>query len=822
MARMCVNTGESAMRGVYAVSLAALVAGTTTPALAQDGAQAMRDAKTAQDSAASSAAQTEQPDSDFADIIVTAQKREQSLQDVPVVVTVLSADQLENAGVRDIKDLQTITPGLNVTSSTSQAQTSIRVRGVGTIGDNPGLESSVGTIVDGVYRARSSVAFGDLGALDRIEILKGPQSTLFGKNMSAGVINVVTSAPSFTPRAEFLASYGNYNAWTVSADATMPLIDDVVAGRFFAIKRQRDGFLDVRTGNGPRQNTTDVDEDYYVVRGQLLLQPAAGLSIRLIGDYADRRENCCLDTPTVVGPTAGFIDLLAPDAGIVRPADPFSRLTYANRETPTEIRDSGFSADVQYDIGGGLSLTSITAWRNWRGANGTDLDYSTADIWYRPVEGNVNTFKVFSQEVRLAYSGGIFNSILGGFYSNERLESRQATFFGSDYERYLGLLLSSGANPNTVSALTGLPVGSNFVANQGQSDSHQHRASSAAIFSDNSFTITDGLELSLGLRYTDEVKNLRSQYTNTVPAAACAAARARPIPAAAVSAICAPNADSAFNNIATTQRRTERRVSGSAKLAYRFSPEAMVYGSYANGFKSGGFNLDRGRFGPGIINPNTDFAAETVESYEIGAKTTLFGRQLLANIAGFYQTYKGFQLNTYTGISWLVASIPEVTSKGADFDLLWNTGIPGLTINAGATYADTRYGQFTPPAGISARLPGATLSYAPKWNVTGGFASRTPLTSDFDLTASASVKWSSEYNTGSNLDPFKIQGAYAMVNARIGFGPHSEAWTLELWSQNLTNAHVYQVVVDQPLQSGTYGAYLTPPRTYGVTGRVRF
>lgn len=820
------------------VSALAIAISLAAPAWAQDAANATRGDDAAQQTpvtpsapgAAVNAPEATESRGGVDDIVVTAQKREQSLQDVPVVVSVLSQEQLTNAGVRDIKDLQTITPGLNVTSSTSTAQTSIRIRGVGTVGDNPGLESSVGTVIDGVYRARSSVAFGDLGELQRVEVLKGPQSTLFGKNMSAGVINVVTAAPSFTPAAEFVGSYGNFNQYSVSGSATFGLVDEVLAARIFALKRERDGFMRVRTGAGPRSETRDGDEDYYTVRGQLLFRPLDGLEVRAIGDYTNRDENCCINTVSIPGPTAPFVDLLSPDAGLLRNRQPFSRQAFANRESPTRVEDYGASVQADYDVGGGFSATSITAWRVNDAANGTDLDFSSADIWYRPVD-NRNVFRVFSQEARLAFNSDRLNSILGVFYANERLQSDPVTLFGTAYESYFGYLLSAptGApNPNFVAALTGLPVGQNFVPGQGARDFHNHRSSSLAIFTDNTITVADGLELTLGLRYTDEVKRVSSRYTNTAPGNACAAAIARAAfyPAASrtaiVGAICAPTGDPAFNDVSANQRRPENRWAGSAKLQYRFSPQVMAYGSYANGFKSGGFNLDRARFAPGQFNPDTSFATEKVEAYEIGTKTTLFDRRVLANLAAFYQKYTDFQLNTYTGISFLVASIPEVTSKGLDFDILWNTGIQGLSLNGGATYADTKFGDFVPPAGISARLPGNTLPYAAKWNVTGGFTSRQPVTDGLDLLSSASVKWTSAYNTGSNLDPLKEQRPFALVNARLGLTPTSDAWTVEIWAQNLTNSDYYQVVVDQPLQSGTYGAFLGAPRTYGGTMRVRF
>ncbi len=805
--------------------LALAISTVSVSAAAQEAASAS--ANPANDPAApvpatSTADATRSPQADDGEIIVTAQKREQRLQDVPVVVSVLNQQQLENAGVRDVKDLQTITPGLNVTSSTSPAQTSIRIRGVGTVGDNPGLESSVGTIVDGVYRARSGVAFGDLGELERVEVLKGPQSTLFGKNMSAGVINVISASPSFNPSAEFVGSYGNYNAWTVSGAATGGLIGDTVAGRIFALKRERDGFWKVRTGAGPRTSTRADNENNWTVRAQLLIRPTDRVDIRLIGDWSERDEDCCVNAPSIAGPTAAFVDALAPDAGTLRNGKPFDRITYANRPTDFRIRDRGVSGQLDWELSDALSLTSITAYRYYKSNSGVDIDYSSADIWYRGSDGNSNQFKVFSQEARLAYNSERINSILGVFYADERLEARQNTFFGSDYERYFGLLLSGGTNPNAVSALTGIAPGSNFVPNTGQRDFHRHRASSFAVFTDNTFTIADGLDLTLGIRYTDEVKRTTSHYTNTSPANACAAALARRLPAAAITALCSPTSDVAFNDVTTQQRRPENRWAGSAKLQYRFSPTVMAYGSYANGFKSGGFNLDRARTAIGVINPDTSFATEKVESYEIGTKTSWLGQRLLANIAGFYQTYTDFQLNTYTGVSFVVTSIPKVTSKGVDLDLLFNTGIQGLTLNAGATYADTKFGDFPPPLPNLTRLSGNQLPYAAKWNVTAGFTSKQPMTSDLNFLSSASLKWTSSYNTGSNLDPLKVQQPFALLNARVGIEPTNEAWSLEVWAQNLTNSNYYQVIVDQPLQSGTYGAFIGQPRLYGVTGRVRF
>lgn len=761
------------------------------------------------------------------ELVVTAQKREQNLQDVPVVVTTLPQRQLQDAGVRDIKDLQVLAPGLSVTSSTSEAQTSARIRGVGTIGDNPGLESSVGTVIDGVYRARSGVAFGDLGELERVEILKGPQGTLFGKNTSAGVINVLTKGPSFDFEAAGELTFGNYGAWGGSASVTGPIVEDKMAGRLFFARRKRDGFSDVHVGAGPRTRTEDTDQDYYTVRGQLLVTPTNDITVRLLADYSDRDEHCCVNFVSVAGPTAAAVDALAADEGTQRPANPYARLANANRDMGSKITDMGVSAQVDWDINDVMTLTSISAFRDWRSENGSDIDFSSADIWYRPDDGSsYSQIKAFSQEVRLAGSTETLNWLVGAFYSNEDLKAAAATTFGTAYEPYFGLLLSAGANlppnPALVSLLTGLPFGTNFVPGSGPRDSYDHNSEGWALFTNNSWKVTEALELTLGLRYSDDTKTVRSHYTNSVPANACAAALARPISPAARGAICAPHSDPAFDNVVTNQEQNEGRWGGTFKASYRFSPGVMAYASYAEGFKSGGFNLDRARLAPGVINPDTSFPAETVVSYELGVKTNTEDYGVVANAAFFHQTFEDFQLNTYTGISWLVASIPEVVSRGVDLDLMWRPPIEGLSFSGGVTYAETQFGDFVPPAGISARLPNTRLSYAPLWSAAGTVNYERPISDELEFRASVSAKYTSEYNTGSNLDPLKSQPELTLINARLVLGAVDDRWSAELWAQNLTDEDYHQVIVDQPLQTGTYATFLAPPRTYGLTLRGRF
>jgi iron complex outermembrane recepter protein len=211
-------------------------------------------------------------------IIVTAQKREQSLQDVPIVVTAVSEQLLRDTGVKDIKDLAILAPGLTVTSTSSEASTTARIRGIGTVGDNPGLESSVGVVIDGVYRPRNGVAFGDLGELERIEVLKGPQGTLFGKNTSAGVINVISKRPQFDFGSDIELTTGNFGAMEGAASITGPIAGETVAGRLYVAARERDGYYDVNRGEGPRTLDEDWNRDFYTARGQLLLHGSSRIT----------------------------------------------------------------------------------------------------------------------------------------------------------------------------------------------------------------------------------------------------------------------------------------------------------------------------------------------------------------------------------------------------------------------------------------------------------------------------------------------------------------------------------------------------------------
>ena len=825
------------------------------------------------------------------DIIVTAQKREQNLQDVPIVVTSLSAETLQDAGVRDIKDLQILTPGMTVTSTSSEASTTARIRGVGTVGDNPGLESSVGVVIDGVYRSRNSVGFGDLGEMSRIEVLKGPQGTLFGKNTSAGVINIITEAPSFTPEFNAELNVGNYGAMGASGSVTGP-ISDTLAFRLYAGRRVRDGFMTIDTGDGPRPEVDDNNQDFGTVRGQLLWLPSDNVSFRLIGDFSRRDEYCCVGTQIRTANTYPFIDGLSTGTGQRPPAAgfgplPFLRTGYANRSSYQEVTDRGVSLEATIDIPAiNGSLTSVTSWREWESTLGQDVDYTGADIAYRVNDGQYG-FDVsnLTQEIRLAGATDNLDWLIGVFATSEEIGRGDTWYFGADYTPFLSFLLSASLNaanpalpisPSTIGCYTRVAQtslgfgqclgtggavsggGQGFTVGQGFRDNYDQDSTSFAIFTNNTWSVTEQFDITLGLRYTMDDKSLQGLQTNVNGNGnACSAALGNSAAIAGVlgastssllGRFCLPWSNAAFNNRSVSESFDDGELSGTVKAAFRLNPSILTYVSYARGYKSFGYNLDRVQTG---ITPNASllFPSEVVDSYEAGVKMTLADRTLLLNATYFDQTFENFQLNTFLGTAFVVESIPELTSRGVDADMVWFTPVEGLSFQGGVTYTDAQYGVFTAADlsnpgnfGQLSLLPGARASFAPEWSATGSINFDRSVGNGLRAGFSVAAKYMDDYNTGSDLLPYKLQEAFTTLNGRIHLGAEDERWTAEFWVQNLTDEDYIQVAYNAPLQgsafqgtvqpngtffnpaldSQTYDAFLGQPRTYGATLRFKY
>jgi iron complex outermembrane receptor protein len=887
------------------------------------------------------------------DIIVTATRRSEALSDIPLAVSAVTAQSLQNSGASDLRQLNQLSPSLLVSSTSSEAGAGgARIRGIGTVGDNPGLESSVATFIDGVYRNRAGVGLTELGAIDRIEVLRGPQGTLFGRNASAGLISVITAKPSFTFGAEGEASYGNYNAYRFQGGVTGP-ISETIALRLDGTYSKRDGFLhDVISGR-------DVNNrDRYLIRGQVLLQPNPDLSVRIIGDYSNRKEECCGATylpaynvtPGTSGPgsftkSPSTIATIERALGGIINDNTFSRdiAITPGQGFRGDVRDYGVSGEINYTAGD-FNLTSITSYRDWRWLRGQDADYNNLDILHRAGDGTANqSFKTFTQELRL--QGKAFNDkldfLVGGYFANEILNFRDNISYGSDYQRFANCLtaanfasqtgvasLLSPAGTGCFNTPVATAVGNALAANQataptaavlrllsgqaipglggygaasaflglgpgglngiGSDDRFHQRSRNFAVFTHNVFNITDRLAVTIGARYTSERKTLDATLTdnNTL----CRAVSASSLAALQLVPCVIPSVPGG-SYTQNGERKSENKFTGTAVISFKPVEELLTYASFSRGYKAGGFNLDRaslfrlgrtaGANGTGavdgtVLNLNQlEFKPETVDAFEVGAKYN--GRGFDLNIAGFYQRFNNFQLNTFNGVNFVVENVQGCTTlsggDNSDSDLIsGNSGCTGksksgvtskgveieafirparnVAVNLGVTIADTRYANnlVGTPSLINtsgsllpslSQLPGARLSNSAMYVTTGSFT-WTPALGGSGLTGLlyADFRYSSDLNTGSDLDFEKRQDGVAIVNARIGIRGAEARWGLDFWAQNVFNTNYTQVSFDSPVQgsgstnsvrqgqstssTGLYSTFLAEPRTYGVTARFKF
>ena len=459
-------------------------------------------------------------------VTITATKREQTLQDVPIAVSVVGADVIEKAEIVDLGDLQSIVPSLRVGQLQSSANTNFVIRGFGNGANNAGIEPSVGVFIDGVYRSRSASQISDLPNIERVEVLRGPQSTLFGKNASAGVISVVTKKPTFETEGSVEGTLSNFNGRRVGGYFTAP-ISDTVAFSLSGNYNVRDGYVE-DIADGPDTN----ERNRYGIRGELLFEPSEDLSFRLIGDYDTIDEICCAAVNVVNGPTGGIVNALG---GQIVAGAPFSNRVAYNFGSQNEIENSGISLQGDYDAGF-ASLTSITAFRTSDLAQNADSDFTSADLIGR--NANETNIETFTQELRLTSSGeGNIDWMIGGFYFDEKVAIENDFQFGTDFRGYAEVLAALGANPaltpqqigqvlagtllspiDQVEAAVGGPaaIGQLYArAGQGPRESFGQDNQAYSLFGTVDWHLTDRLTATIGLNYTKDEKSAFGRATNT-------------------------------------------------------------------------------------------------------------------------------------------------------------------------------------------------------------------------------------------------------------------------------------------------------------------
>jgi outer membrane receptor protein involved in Fe transport len=813
-------------------------------------------------------AQTAQAEDDSGDepIIVTATLRAMDVQDIPLAVTAVAPEALEREGVSDIKSLSSISPSFNIQSSQTETQgTSIKIRGVGTTGNNTGLESSVGVFIDGVYQSRPGVALGDLVDLERLEILRGPQGTLFGRNTSAGALNISTKRANLSEVEGFAnASYGNYNFMNVQGGISVPIAQDVAAIRLSGTWRKRDGFL--KSSTGAESN----NRDRYMLRGQLYMEPNADISIRLLADYSKVDENCCdavIVRETELAPFSAFHGL-ANDGVDQSGRSALQNLSTNGQSFVNGAKQWGMSGELKWDLGG-AKLTYVGSFRDFKSNTTQESDFVSLAIFTTGSGGQNsragilptgNQIKTMTHELRL--QGTAFNDsvdwLIGGFYSTEDIVEDQTMTFGTDYQRAnsaFNFANALGVNPLfTLTALGngGVPVNSagSYAENRFSQD-----AKSFSVFTHNVINFTEKLSLTLGARYVDEKKTASFDQLNgsngacqaSVNGVLSGAFTQAQLPGAVQSGIvglnCFPFAApvtltapaglggglaSRFLPVPREWSNVfkDNEITYTAQVGYKANPDLLIYAGYSHGFKSGGFNLDPtaaniinsgavlaggGAVAPVYADPR--FESEKVDQIEIGVKGT-FG-PIKANLALFDMKMSDFQVLEFTGVQFLTFNVNSARSTGAELELFGDFG-NYMNANLALTYADARYpsncadGVAASALGSVVRLCGQDLTNAPKFTGVAGLTYDGPLNSSgWGLLVNGSVNYSDSRTTRTiDLDtnnapvPLARQENYFKMNARIGLTTPDQRYTFELWGTNLTNEITRGITANTPLRGG--------------------
>ena len=739
------------------------------------------------------------------DILVTARYKNETLQDVPIAITALSAAQIDGVGGQtSLKNLAYFTPSVTIQGFSGRNQT-ITIRGLGTNsgGTNDGLDQGVGLYIDGVYRPRTGTVINDQIDIESVQVLRGPQGTLFGKNTVAGAIDVRTKLPSFTPEVLADLTYGNYNYMRAQASVSGGLTDNL-AIRLSGLVAARDGTIYNTTQKKDWDNYENVS-----VKADLLWKPSDTLTFRLTGDYARQTGNMGFYLsgqvlPTTLGngaPSKGFYAHAA-DVGYTPIAvDPYQRRTDINGSQAIEMPSGGVTARIDASLGG-HTLTSITAGRFWKWIPNWDGDQFGADVLGQATVATDQ--KQFSQELRLTSpSGGTIEYTAGLYYFWQKADLKQELSFNKDAAKWYFGPSAPDALLNGLDTFSYLDPSTNSYAAYGQATWH----------------VTPSTSLTGGLRYTYEKK--AGSY-NAVQVGIVAPIESLPVAyqatAAAIRAAYAPSGG------AYEASRSKGTVSWLLSVNQEIGDDVHAYANYSRGYKSAGINLVRRNAGINIfVEP------EKVDAYEIGLKTQLFDRKLQFNTALFWTIDQNYQANLYdvsNRIGYL-GNAGKVRSRGVEVDLRANVAT-GLNLSASGTYTDATYVRYTNAIcpfllsyQTSCDISGQRLSGTSKWAGSAQARYEAPLSNGLVGYTAADVSYRSTFFSAVNDDPFtKIKG-YALVGAQLGLRASDGPWDISVWARNLLDKG-YLTTSTVNATWGITQVGVGEPRTYGVTLKTRF
>ncbi|WP_150295106.1 TonB-dependent receptor [Sphingobium estronivorans] len=752
------------------------------------------------------------------EIIVTAQHREQTRQDVPISVAVTTGASLRETGTQSLEDFSLTTPGLQVSEGGNTNFLSLR--GVSS-GADAGFEQSLGTFVDDVYRGRARYTKGNFVDIQRVEVLRGPQSTFFGMNTIAGALNITTAKPGAHNDGYINASYlPAFDEWNLEAATTLRVSDTLgvrLAGRY----NKSDGYIQNRFTNKDEPRSKD-----YFGRVTLLWEPSADFDATLRVEGGNSHENGSVPAEILsCPPAAPFTPSVGCALSIGTPGFE-DDLNYSLSRDPTfSDTDFGEAALTMNARLGALTLTSVTAYTGYDYTNVFDLDNTSAPSVFVPgatlfEADQREKYRQFSQELRLTSpSGGTFEYMLGAYYQKGKI----------DWRNTLGLNFIPFAMipPLAGRIAPGQAVGQNFFNKQ--------RDEVFSAFVSGTLHLNDRARVNLGLRYTDVTKKVHKgeqvgftdpDTASSLPYLESFAPFADPVTGAIAAGVLG------IDLFDTNIRKRNDDWMPSVSLQYDLTDDAMVYASYANGFKAGGFSfathtLGGDANGDGTISQQElydpiTFEPESVDAFELGLKAQWFDRRLTTNLALFHNNYTNLQkslLVAGTSLTFVVGNAAKAVSKGAELELDWRV-TDRLRLGGSVSYLVSKYKRYpdAPPTALqtlngqtSQDLAGRPTQRAPKWSGTVNASYVQPI-GTLELKASTTLFFTDSYFLADSLDPMLSQSGYARLDGRLSLGSPAKGWDLAVIGSNLTNRKISSWCYDTPATLGSYSCVLERPR----------
>jgi iron complex outermembrane recepter protein len=710
------------------------------------------------------------------EVVVTAQKRAENVQDVPISVTAFSGETLKAAGIQDVRDLRRLTPSLYLATSSNTSNTRIMMRGIGTSG-NTAVEPSVAAFVDGVYVPRIGSLLAGLNDIGSVEVLRGPQGTLFGRNASMGALLIRTTKPGKDYGAEATASLGNYGRQRLSVSADLPF-SDTLQTRVSALAYKGDGF-DRNDLTGKRIGRNDGVS----VRGTVHYEVTPDLTWDFHADYANLSGDG-YNTVTVVSQTvspttlANWLTRLDPDgAGPGMGVLPYTSDTYSRhvrQSTDGDLIDyqTGLASDLSWNLAGGYQLKLISGYRDW-----TNVQYQ-ASLGAIPLELQRRTTNAasqnHSQELQLLSPETLLDDrlsfVAGLFYFEEAYD------LGQNIDLAPGYCDVFIRNTSTAARLTQCRTQPQVGASVWY---FSQDTESVAAYSQATFKFTDKFNVTGGIRYSKDKKDgtFRAITRN----------------------VTATQAAEVTNNLRLKDSQVTYRINGT----YKPGEDVMLFTSFSTGFKSGGFDSAPATTGPTGAAGRT-FLPETVKNYEFGVKSQLFDRRLTANVTAFRSRINDLQFRTFDGVQFRTRNNGKVRQQGIEFDTMARP-IPPLTLTLSGTYLDSEYLEFKgapglPGFGGAQDLTGERLPYSPKWQgaASGQYVGNLMGDLTWMVRADMSFTTSNLLASAGDNNPDSRQGGYTTFGGRVAIRGPQERWSVALVGQNLTNKDFCTGIFTQP------------------------